>query len=66
MNNEYEKEKKNLFNRANERANKIIKKYHEKDYKGQLDGEPWTKEMIKDSKRVLNELKELDEKYKDK
>ena len=61
MDEEYLKEKKKIFERAQERAQKIIEKY--KSTNGYLDGEPWAEEMKKDRNRVLQELKALKEKY---
>lgn len=61
MNKEYLKEKEKIFKRAEVRAQKIIEKYKKID--GFLDGEPWAKEMKKDSDRVLRELKSLQAKY---
>ncbi len=64
MNKEYSTEKQKIFENAQKRAKNIIEKYKEKN--GDLDGEPWTNELKEDSARVLKELKELKEKYKNK
>ena len=61
MTEKYLEEKERIFREAEERAQKIIEKY--KIEGGFLDGEPWVKEMKKDSTRVLRELKLLQEKY---
>jgi len=62
MNKIYEQEKNEIFKNANKRAKTIIGKY--KNFEdGWLDGEPWSKELKEDSKRVLKELKQLDQKY---
>lgn len=62
MKNNYDIEKKEIFERSKERTAKIMSKYIERQ-KGQLDGEPWKDELKEDSKIVLEELKELKEKY---
>lgn len=56
--------KKKIYQKAKERANKIVSKYSQKEYEGFLDGEPWAKELRQDSKRVISELEELDKEYK--
>lgn len=63
MNNNYDIEKNNIFERAKERTAKIMSKYTNRK-SGQLDGEPWKEELKEDSKIILRELKELEEKYK--
>lgn len=63
MNNNYEKLKKQILEKANDRAKKIINKYKEKG-NGFIDGEPWAKELKEDSKKTLMELDELKQKYK--
>ena len=67
---EYEKAKQKIFDRASKRSEEIIKKYtnssskeNKSSLKGQLDGVPWAQELKEDSKKVLQELDELDEKY---
>lgn len=67
---EYEKAKQEIFDRASKRSEEIIKKYaisnSEEDkssLKGQLDGVPWAQELRQDSKKVLQELEDLDKKY---
>lgn len=61
---EYEKARQEIYDRASKRSEEIIKKYTIEDsLKGQLDGAPWAKELRQDSKKVLQELEELDKKY---
>ena len=60
---EYEKEKNNIFLRSDKRKNEIMSKYKDFNSVGVLDGEPWAKEMHENSKRTLEELRELDRKY---
>lgn len=61
---EYEKAKQEIFDRASKRSEEIIKKYAIEDsLKGQLDGVPWAQELRQDSKKVLQELEDLDRKY---
>ena len=62
MNKDYLSEKQKIFKNAEIRAKKIIEKY--KIENGYLDGEPWKNELKKDSTKVLEELKKLEEKYK--
>ncbi len=60
---EYEKEKKYIFSKSDTRKKKIMDKYKNFNGGGLLDGEPWAKEMCENSKRTLEELKELDRRY---
>lgn len=60
---EYEKEKNDIFLKSDQRKSKIMAKYKDTDGDGLLDGEPWAKEMHENSKRTLEELKQLDKKY---
>lgn len=60
---EYQKQRNDIFSRANERGVKIIEKYKNNNGEGFLDGEPWAKELKEDSKKVLEELQQLDKNY---
>lgn len=64
---EYEKDKRKIFDDADKRVELIRKKYEEysptRNLNGWLDGDLCAKEIHEDSKRMMKELKDLENKY---